>query len=125
MQLPSLKIRIELDAEGRIGPGKIRLLEAINTCGSISAASRLMNMTYRRAWSLVDEVARIFNRDIVVGRVGGNDGGGAELTPFGLELVARYREIERSIERATREELLALEADIRHNRTHRKSTRRR
>ena len=36
--LPSLKIRIDLDTEDRIGPGKIRLLEAINARGSIAAA---------------------------------------------------------------------------------------
>ena len=55
---PSLKIRIDLDAEDRIGPGKIRLLEAIDTCGSISVAGRMMNMSYKHAWDLVDEIAR-------------------------------------------------------------------
>ncbi|HSY56509.1 MAG TPA: LysR family transcriptional regulator, partial [Bradyrhizobium sp.] len=40
--LPSLSVRIDLDREGRIGPGKIRLLENIESCGSISAAGRAM-----------------------------------------------------------------------------------
>ena len=87
---PSLKIRIDLDAEDRIGPGKIRLLEAIDTCGSISAAGRMMNMSYKHAWDLVDEIARICKHDVIISRVGSNKGGGAELTPFGLALVARY-----------------------------------
>jgi molybdate transport system regulatory protein len=112
---PSLKIRIDLGPEGRIGPGKIRLLEAINSCGSISAAGQMMNMSYRRAWLLVDEITRTCKHDVVVGRVGGDRGGGAELTPFGLALVARYRKIERSIDNATRAELLALKADIGNN----------
>ena len=57
--LPSLSVRIDLDAEDRIGPGKIHLLENIHKCGSISAAGRAMDMSYKRAWDLVDEINRI------------------------------------------------------------------
>jgi len=57
--LPTLSVRIDLDAEGRIGPGKIQLLEKIQEFGSISAAGRAMNMSYKRAWDLVDEINRI------------------------------------------------------------------
>jgi molybdate transport system regulatory protein len=110
---PSLSIRIDLDAEGRIGPGKIRLLENISTFGSISAAGRAMNMSYKRAWDLVDEINRICRRAAVERQAGGKNGGGAMLTPFGLSLVARYRKIERSAASAARKELLALRADIR------------
>ena len=60
--LPSLSVRIDLDAEGRIGPGKIQLLEKIHACGSISAAGRAMDMSYKRAWDLVDEINRICRR---------------------------------------------------------------
>ena len=110
--LPTLSIRIDLDTDGRIGPGKIQLLETIRTCGSISAAGRAMNMSYKRAWDLVDDINRICRRAAVERQKGGKDGGGAILTPFGLSLVARYRKIERSIESAAREELLALRADV-------------
>jgi molybdate transport system regulatory protein len=57
--LPSLSVRIDLDAESRIGPGKIQLLENIHACGSISAAGRAMDMSYKRAWDLVDEINRL------------------------------------------------------------------
>jgi len=110
--LPSLSVRIDLDPEGKIGPGKILLLENINSCGSISAAGRAMNMSYKRAWDLVDEINRICQQAAVERQTGGKNGGGANLTPFGLSLVARYRKIERSIERAARMELLALRADV-------------
>ncbi len=110
--LPSLSVRIDLDPEGRIGPGKIRLLEAIASCGSISAAGRAMNMSYKRAWDLVDEINHICNRPAVERQTGGKNGGGAMLTPFGQSLVARYRKIERSAENAARKELQALRADI-------------
>jgi molybdate transport system regulatory protein len=110
--LPSLSVRIDLDPEGRIGPGKIRLLENIEACGSISAAGRAMDMSYKRAWDLVDEINRICGRAAVERQTGGKNGGGAILTPFGLSLIARYRKIERAAAGAVRKELVALRADI-------------
>jgi molybdate transport system regulatory protein len=109
---PLLSVRIDLDTEGRIGPGKIRLLENIDTCGSISAAGRAMDMSYKRAWDLVDEINRICGRSAVERKAGGKSGGGAMLTPFGLSLVARYRKIERAAAGAARTELLALHAEM-------------
>jgi molybdate transport system regulatory protein len=110
--LPSLSVRIDLDAEGRIGPGKIQLLENIHATGSISAAGRAMEMSYKRAWDLVDELNKICGQAAVERQTGGKNGGGAMLTPFGLSLVERYRKIERAATTAARKQLMALKADI-------------
>jgi len=110
--LPSLSVRIDLDAEGRIGPGKIQLLEKIREFGSISAAGRAMDMSYKRAWDLVDEINRICRQAAVERQTGGRNGGGAMLTPFGISLVTRYRKIERDAASAVRKELAALRSDI-------------
>ncbi|MDB5607275.1 MAG: LysR family transcriptional regulator [Bradyrhizobium sp.] len=110
--LPSLSVRIDLDTEGRIGPGKIQLLENIHARGSISAAGRAMDMSYKRAWDLVDEINRICRHPAVERQTGGKNGGGAILTPFGTSLVARYRKIERDAASAVRKDLRALRADI-------------
>jgi molybdate transport system regulatory protein len=110
--LPSLSLRIDLDPEGRIGPGKILLLENIREFGSISAAGRAMDMSYKRAWDLVDEINRVCRRPAVERQTGGKNGGGAVLTPFGISLVARYRKIERDAASAVRKELAALRTDI-------------
>src|ERR1700730_5653545 len=110
--LPSLSVRIDLDTEARIGPGKILLLENIAKCGSISAAGRAMGMSYKRAWDLVAEINRICGRAAVERQAGGKNGGGAVLTPFGISLIARYRKIERAAAGAARKELAALSADI-------------
>jgi hypothetical protein len=69
--LPSLSVRIDLDTEGRIGPGKIALLENIREHGSISAAGRAMDMSYKRAWDLVDEINRICRQAAVERQTGG------------------------------------------------------
>jgi molybdate transport system regulatory protein len=110
--LPSLSVRIDLDSEGRIGPGKIQLLENIRELGSISAAGRAMDMSYKRAWDLVDEINRICRQAAVERQTGGKNGGGAVLTPFGVSLVSRYRKIERGAATAVRKELAALQTDI-------------
>jgi molybdate transport system regulatory protein len=100
--LPNLSVRIDLDTESRIGPGKIQLLENIDKFGSISAAGRAMDMSYKRAWDLVDEINRVCRQAAVERQTGGRNGGGAVLTPFGASLVARYRKIERDAATAVR-----------------------
>ncbi len=71
---PSLSVRIDIDAGGRIGPGKIELLETIHRSGSISAAGRAMEMSYKRAWDLVDEINRICRQAAVERQTGGKNG---------------------------------------------------
>ncbi len=110
--LPSLSLRIDLDSEDRIGPGKIALLENIQKFGSISAAGRAMDMSYKRAWDLVDEINRMCRQPVVDRQTGGKNGGGAALTPFGQSLVARYRKIERDAASAVHKDLVALRSDI-------------
>ncbi|MGH6643071.1 MAG: winged helix-turn-helix domain-containing protein [Bradyrhizobium sp.] len=110
--LPSLSVRIDLEPEGRIGPGKIQLLEHIQEHGSISGAGRAMDMSYKRAWDLVDEINRICRQSAVEPQTGGKNGGGAVLTPFGTSLVKRYRKIERDAASAVRRELQALRSEI-------------
>lgn len=93
MKEPVLSLRIDL-AGGRIGPGKIALLEAIAREGSISAAARSLNMSYRRAWELVSALNETFASPVVARLTGGRRGGGASLTELGLQILAGYRAIE-------------------------------
>ena len=107
----SLMLRIDVQPDGRVGPGKIALLERIAEHGSISAAARTpMHMSYRHAWELVDELARCFGRPVVVAQMGGAGGGGTRLTPLGRDLVAEYRAIERKARQAARQHLMRLQS---------------
>ena len=103
-----LILRIALDTAGRIGPGKIELLERVAEHGSISAAGRAMEMSYKRAWQLIDETQRICGRPVVTAQTGGARGGGAALTPFGEALVRRFRTIEEKAGAAVGADLDAL-----------------
>ncbi len=108
-----LSIRIDFGPELRIGPGKIALLEQIAALGSISAGGRALDMSYRRAWELIEDLNKVFGQPVVESRSGGKKGGGATLTPLGLSLVTRYRAMERAAEAAAESHLKALEDEIR------------
>lgn len=94
---------------GRLGPGKIELLEGIRDTGSISAAGRRMKMSYKRAWLLVDSLNQAFPRPVVIAQHGGKAGGGAALTAFGAELITRYRRVEAAATRAFARDMAPLE----------------
>ena len=107
-----LTLRIDFDASGSVGPGKIRLLEFVRDTGSISAAGRAMDMSYRRAWLLVDALNQAFREPVVTTKLGGKSGGGAVLTRFGETLIRHYREMEREAHAALRPHLKTLEAAL-------------
>ncbi len=88
------RLRVLLGAAIAIGPGKADLLDAIAVSGSISAAAKRMGMSYRRAWLLVDTMNSCFRAPLVASARGGTGGGGAQLTPLGVEVLARYRDME-------------------------------
>jgi molybdate transport system regulatory protein len=102
------RLRITGAENFAIGPGKIALLEAIATAGSISSAARNLGMSYRRAWLLIDDMNRAFKAPVVETATGGHQGGGSHLTPLGKEVVQRYRNIEAIAAKASDPEITAL-----------------
>ena len=99
---PSVRFRLRISAgeDIAIGPGKIALLEAIAETGSITAAAKQTGMSYRRAWALLGELNGALKRPAVESIKGGPRGGGSALTVVGLQLIERYREIERTAREA-------------------------
>lgn len=82
-----LHVRILSNDEIAFGPGKAELLEAIQRTGSISQAAKSMNMSYRRAWQLVDTMNQCFDSALVETQTGGTHGGGAVVTEFGQTIL--------------------------------------
>ncbi|MBM3508173.1 MAG: LysR family transcriptional regulator [Alphaproteobacteria bacterium] len=102
------QVRILLGSSYPLGPGKVRLLEAVAKTGSISAAARAANMSYRRAWVLIDEVNHLFRGPLVETTTGGKGGGGARLTDLGETALARYHAIETKVRSVVEREVAAL-----------------
>lgn len=86
-----LKLQLMCGDEIAIGPGKAELLDQIRQTGSISAAARAMDMSYRRAWLLVDTMNRCFRSPLVAAQPGSGSRAGARLTPAGEDVLAAYR----------------------------------
>ena len=105
----AVKGRIWIDGgEGTfLGYGRVVLLERIAEHGSISAAARSMDMSYRHAWQLVDSMNRQSDRPLVEKSAGGKGGGGAVVTPAGREAVRIFWKAYEAFQ-----EFLARESDL-------------
>jgi molybdate transport system regulatory protein len=97
--MPTLKVtlRVDFGPDHAIGPGKIALLEKMLESGSLSQAARDLDMSYRRAWQLLDSLNRSFRMPLVKTSIGGAGGGGAELTELGQSVISLYRKFEQRI----------------------------
>ena len=104
-----LFLRVELEG-GRLGPGKIGLLEHIRRERSLAAAARAMGMSYKRAWDLLSTLNEMFDEPVAVTHPGRNVAGATELTPFGERLVALFRTLEHSATQACAAALDELDA---------------
>lgn len=105
-----LKLRIRLCSFAALGPGKADLLQAVDRCGSITAAAKDQGMSYRRAWLLLDEMNRAFNEPVVEASFGGAKGGGARLSSTGRAVLDIYRRVEEKARAAIGQELTELDA---------------
>ena len=94
---PLIRFRIDFAENSNLGPGKVALLEGIREHGSLSEAARRMGISYRRAWLLVDSVNKSFETPAAVSGPGGPGGRRSQITPFGVLLIERYREVERKL----------------------------
>lgn len=108
-RFPQLSIRIDFDG-GRLGPGKVELLEHIARERSIAAAARAMGMSYKRAWQLVDTLNALLREPVVVTMPGRNVAGASEVTAFGHRIVALYRASTVAAARAAEDALKELAA---------------
>ncbi|EOA05496.1 molybdenum transport regulator protein [Herbaspirillum frisingense GSF30] len=109
----TLRVRVMQGQTIAFGPGKADLLQAIAQTGSISGAAREMDMSYRRAWLLVEEMNRCFASPLVATATGGARGGGAAVTELGQEVLARYRRMQKKAAASIAGELRQLQALMR------------
>ncbi|HJS87799.1 MAG TPA: LysR family transcriptional regulator [Acetobacteraceae bacterium] len=108
-----LHLRVVLGGAVAIGPGKAELLERVAETGSIAAAGRRMGMSYKRAWSLAEEMNAMFAGPLVEAAKGGAGGGGAALTPLGARVLAAFRRLESEAAAAGESDLAELQAALR------------
>lgn len=87
------RIWIEIDGEVMLGEGRVSLLKAIGETGSLSKAAKELNMSYKKAWRLIDSVNKKAASPVIISSIGGQGGGGATLTDYGKQLITAFDEI--------------------------------
>ncbi|MBN2271516.1 MAG: LysR family transcriptional regulator [Sedimentisphaerales bacterium] len=100
------------NVQGAFGDGKWRLLLAIGSEGSLQAASRLLRISYRKAWGDLQKTQAALGIRLVEKQRGGSKGGQTVLTAVGKSWVEAYmqfrQDVEKAIAKAYRKHLLEL-----------------
>lgn len=98
--MATTKNKVSLAADGRIwintsegklvGKGRIELMEKIKELGSIRQAALAMEMSYRQAWQLIDDMNTKAKTPLVISTRGGKGGGSAAITEKGEQLITLF-----------------------------------
>jgi len=108
------RLRIQCGSKIAFGPGKAELLEHIAETGSIGEAAKRMDMSYMRAWSLVQAMNNCFTQPVVTAIRGGNKRGGADLTATGQQVLVAYWRMEENSLKAAEPDWQILQKLLRH-----------
>lgn len=94
-----IKIWIEKNGESILGPGRLSILQAIERTGSLTKAAKECNISFRKAWKLINEINEKLSQPVIYTERGGQGGGGStKLTEFGKKLVMQYNSIYNKLE---------------------------
>lgn len=80
-----------------LGIGRIVLLENIMKYGSITKGAEAINMSYRKAWQLVEDMNKLSDKPLVEKRLGGKEGGGALVTEEGKRTIKMFYKLQSQI----------------------------
>ncbi len=88
------KVWIE-DNEGTVifGLGRLKILDAIDRCGSLNAAAKELKMSYRGLWGKIKATEEGLGKTLLKKKAGGASGGGSELTPIARNLINEFRKL--------------------------------
>lgn len=93
-----IKSRIWIESEDHVllGEGRVHLLKAIGKTGSLSKAAKSLNISYKKAWHLLDSINKSAKKPVTINSIGGKGGGGAELTDYGKSLILVFDDINKN-----------------------------
>jgi molybdate transport system regulatory protein len=106
-----VRVRLTLPNGGSLDEADITLIETVQKCRSILGASKLVGLSYRKTWLMVDALNRTFEAKVIE-TFPGRRGGGAEVTVFGQRLIALFRSVERRSSQAASAALGELTASL-------------
>ncbi len=87
---PDYRLLIDTDGSGRF-ERLCAILGQVEQQGSLRRATETLSLSYRYAWGLIRKAEERIGAPLLVSKVGGAAGGGAELTPAAQDLLRRHR----------------------------------
>ena len=106
------KVKLTLCTDERFfGPGVCELLERIRETGSIQAAAARMELSYTKAWKILNRAEKELGIYLITRVSGGRSGGSSTLTKAGEEAVRAFREMEAKLS-ACADELLKAHREL-------------
>ncbi len=90
-----IKSKLWIEKEGKpfIGYGRIKLLKEVDSTSSINAAAKSLHISYKKAWNLLNEMNLLTTEPILIKSIGGKNGGGTLLTPYGKKLIHQFEQL--------------------------------
>jgi molybdate transport system regulatory protein len=102
------RLWIEIGGERFFGPGPLQLLEYIEETGSINQAAKKMEMSYKKAWSIINNLNTSALRPLVLTATGGQKGGGSTISPEAKALITYYRDLHQRFKQFLQAETLRI-----------------
>lgn len=75
------------------GKGPYQLLTGIQETGSIQLAAKNMELSYKKAWTIIHRINEVMGKEIILTQAGGAKGGGAFLTEDAVLLMKKYKKL--------------------------------
>lgn len=93
-------LTIKLQQQLFVDPKRIRLLKAIQQCGSINQAAKNADVSYKSAWDHLQAMNEISPKPLLERSTGGKNGGGTVLTTYAQRLLQLYDLLEKTQDKA-------------------------
>jgi len=93
------KVWLEFRGLPLLGSGRFRLLTALEESGSLNATARALGISYRKAWSQLQDMEEHAPFALFERRAGGKGGGATQLTPEAKKLLQQFRKLRQQVHR--------------------------
>ena len=92
--------KVWLENNGKaFGDGPYELLRRVEEKMSLHQAANQMGMSYSKAWRLIRTLEERLGFALIERKVGGQSGGGSQVTPKGKDLMNHYERFRRDVEK--------------------------
>jgi len=93
--------KVWLDKNGKaFGDGPYELLRRVEKTKSLHQAANQMGMAYSKAWRLIRSLEKRLGFALLERRVGGESGGGSQVTPEATDLMNHYERFRKDVKEA-------------------------